>query len=403
MLASSLPPPSHVFTLFDRGDIAEYFDYTHRTFDGQVPYRDFRLEYPPGALPVLLAAGPADHGYYDRFRALMLVLDATAIVLLVVALFLAGANAFELATGVLVVATLPLTLAPDLVFERFDLWPAVLVLLALVGLMWRRRTFGLAALGVGVVAKLYPLAVVPLAILARRGRAHVRRDLAVVAAAALVFLLPFAIIAPRGLGHVGWQLVRRPLHVESLGGSILLAAHRLGVYEPTIYLSFAGSWDLAGPAAKAVAVIGSLAEAAALVAVWFFFARGPRGPRELLLAVAAAVVGFVAFGKILSPQYLVWVAAAAPLALGRVRLFALGATVGAAGVTQYIYNDGYDDLLRAGQVSWVMFARNVILVALFCSLLFELAARGGARRTAAVTAADFTSRDRQASSRGIAR
>jgi hypothetical protein len=53
-----------------------------------------------------------------------------------------------------------------------------------------------------------------------------------------------------------------PLHVESLGGSILLVAHRLGIYEPTICLSFAGSWDLAGPAAKAVAVVGSLTEAA---------------------------------------------------------------------------------------------------------------------------------------------
>jgi hypothetical protein len=174
-------------------------------------------------------------------------------------------------------------------------------------------------------------------------------------------------------------LVRRPLHVESLGGSILLAARRLGVYEPTIYLSFAGSWDLAGPAAKTVAVLGSLAEASALVAVWFVFARGPRGPRELLLAAAATVVGFVAFGKVLSPQYMLWVAAAAPLALARVRPFALLATFVAALLTRYVYVYGYDDLLRAGRVSWVLLARNVVLVALFCSLVLELAARGRAR------------------------
>jgi hypothetical protein len=388
LVASALSPPSHLFSLSNRGDIAHYFDYAQRTTEGQVPYRDFTLEYPPAALAVVLAPAPADHGYYDRFRVLMLALGAAAIVLLVVALFLADAGVVELVAGVLVLATLPLTLPADLVFERFDLWPAVLVLLALVALLREHRVLGLAALGVGTVAKLYPLALVPIAILARRGRAHVRRDLAVVAVAALVPVLPFALLAPRGVGHVGWLLVRRPLHVESLGGSILLVAHRLGGYDPTIYLSFAGSWDLAGPAAKAVAVLGSLAEAAALIAVWFLFARSSRGPRELLLAAAAAVVGFVTFGKVLSPQYLVWVAAATPLALGRVRAFALSATVVATLLTRYIYNDGYNDLLQAGRTSWIMFARNAVLLAVFCSLVLELAARaraGAATPTDAAT------------------
>lgn len=374
-LLSSLLPPQRILSRPDRGDIQEYFQYAQRTFEGQVPYRDFRLEYPPGALPVLLAPGPADHGYYDRFRILMLAFGAAAIALLVVVLFLAGADAAELAAGVLVPATLPFTLNPSLVVQRYDLWPAALVLLALLALLRGHRVLGLVALGVGAAAKLYPLALVPLAILARRGRPHVRRDLAVVAAAVLVVVVPFAIVAPRGLGHVGRLLVERPLHVESLGGSILLVAHRLGAYEPTVYLSIGNSWDLAGPAAKAVALVGSLVGAAALVAVWFLFARGTRGPRELLVAVAAAVVGFVAFGKIFSPQYMVWVAAAVPLALGRVRPFALAATLSALVLTLYIYDEGYNDLLRGGRVSWMLLARNVILVAVFCSLLRELAER----------------------------
>jgi hypothetical protein len=378
LLASALAPP-RLFALPDRGDIEHYFEYADRIFDRQVPYNDFALEYPPGFLPVLVAPGPADQGWYDRFRALMLALGAAAVVLLVVALFLAGAAASEIAAAVLVFATLPRTLTTDLVFERFDLWPAVLVLLALVGLLLRHRALGLAALGLGAAAKLYPLALVPLALLTRRGRAHVRREMAVVAVAALALILPFALIAPRGVAHVGELLVRRPLHVESLGGSILLASHRLGVYEPTIYLSFGASWDLAGLAAKIVAVVGSVVGAAALVAVWFYFARGPRGTSELLLAVAAAVVAFVAFGKVLSPQYLVWVAAAVPLALGRVREFVLPVTVVAALLTRYVYLDAYDDLLLAGRTSWVILARNLLLVGIFCSLLLALAARARAQ------------------------
>jgi hypothetical protein len=244
LLACSLLPPQRILSRPDSGDVQEYFRYAQRTFEGQVPYRDFRLEYPPGALPVLLAPGPADHGYYDRFRMLMLALGAAAIALLVAVLFLAGADAAELAAGVLVPATLPFTLNPSFVVQRYDLWPAALVLLALFALLRGRRVLGLVTLGIGAAAKLYPLALVPLAILMRRGRAHAYRELAIFAAGALVLVLPFAIVAPRGIGHVGWLLVRRPLHVESLGGSILLVAHQLGVYKPTTYLSIGNSWAL---------------------------------------------------------------------------------------------------------------------------------------------------------------
>jgi uncharacterized membrane protein len=380
LLATSLAPPQHILSRPNDGDIVEYFHYAQRTFHGQVPYRDFRLEYPPGALPVLLGAGPATQGYYNRFRVLMLTLGAAAIVLLVVALYSAGADTPELAAGVLVPATLPLTLNPGLVFERFDLWPAVLVLLAVVALLRGRQLLALVALAVGAVAKLYPLTLVPVALLARRGHAHLRRDVAIATGVALAFLLPFGIMSPRGLGHVGSLLVRRPLQSESLGASILFVSHRLGLYTPTAYLSIGRSWDLAGPAAKVVAVVSSLAEAAALVAVWLAFSRSPRGPRQLLLAVAAVVVAFVAFGKVFSTQYMVWVATAVPLALGRVRPFALSSTVAATLLTVYVYNRGYFDLLAGGRTSWVLLARNLILVGLYCSLLVELAL--GARVTA---------------------
>ena len=375
LILAGLLPPAQILSRPNRGDVEEYYHYTQRTFDGQVPYRDFVLEYPPGALPVLLAAAPADSGYFNRFRLLMLGLGVAAMGLLVTAMFLAGGGPVELASGALLLATLPLTLEEGLVFERYDLWPTALVLLSAVALLRGHRTLGLASLGLGAAAKLYPLALVPIAILARRGRAHVRRDLAVVAVAGLALALPFAVLAPRGLGHVGWLLVRRPLHVESLGGSVLLVAHRFGAYHPTIYLSIGQSWDLAGPAAKLVAVVSALLEAAALVTVWILFSRGRRGPRDLLLAFAATVVGFVAFGKILSPQYLIWVAAAVPLALGRIRPYAFALALGAILLTRYVYVYGYDDLLRAGPVSWVMLARNGLLVALFCLLAAELAAR----------------------------
>jgi uncharacterized membrane protein len=378
LIAASFAPTSRFLSRSDGGDIERYHDYAENTFAGRVPYRDFILDYPPGILPIVLAPGPADDGYYDRFRVLMLALGVAAMSLIVAALYHVGAGATQLAMGVLPLATLPLTLSPGLVFERFDLWPAVLVLFAVVALLRRRRLLGQAVLGIATAAKLYPVALVPLALLGMRGCGHVRREVTAFAAAFLAVCLPFMLVGPWGVGHVAKVLVLRPLHVESLGGSALLAAHRLGIYKPKIYLSIGSSWDLAGPTAKAFAFGTSLAQAAALFGVWFLFARGPRGSREFLLAVAAAVAAFVAFGKVFSPQYVVWLVAAVPLALGRMRLFALAATVVAAYLTRYIYVDGYDELLRAGRVSWVMLARNALVVAVFCSLTFELAVRARA-------------------------
>ena len=46
-------------------------------------------------------------------------------------------------------------------------------------------------------------------------------------------------------------------------------------------------------------------QALAIVAVWLLFARSGREPRAaLLVASAAAVCAFIAFGKVLSPQFL---------------------------------------------------------------------------------------------------
>ena len=47
LLLTSLPPPQHILSRRNNGDTREYATYARRTVDGQVPYRDFSLEYPP--------------------------------------------------------------------------------------------------------------------------------------------------------------------------------------------------------------------------------------------------------------------------------------------------------------------------------------------------------------------
>src|SRR5262245_12298850 len=58
-------------------DTPVYAQYAHAVVEGEVPYRDFRLEYPPGALPVFVLPGliddvrPAYDRWFDREMALL--------------------------------------------------------------------------------------------------------------------------------------------------------------------------------------------------------------------------------------------------------------------------------------------------------------------------------------------
>src|SRR5206468_1506435 len=106
-------------------------------------------------------------------------------------------------------------------------------------------------------------------------------------------VLPFAGLAPGGLAHSLTQQLGRPLQIESLGSAILLAAHQLGAYDPTV-VSTHGSQNLDGSLPSALAAIQTALQLVALIAVWVLFARGPVDRDRLLTASATAVVAFIA-------------------------------------------------------------------------------------------------------------
>src|SRR5205085_10240161 len=64
-------------------DTPVYQRYGDAMLDGQVPYRDFRVEYPPAALPVFLLPAIGDHGdelaYRRSFERLMAICGLLAV------------------------------------------------------------------------------------------------------------------------------------------------------------------------------------------------------------------------------------------------------------------------------------------------------------------------------------
>src|SRR5436305_14986514 len=49
-------------------DTPVYQRYGDAMLDGRLPYRDFRVEYPPAAFPVFLLPAIGDHAYHRVYR-----------------------------------------------------------------------------------------------------------------------------------------------------------------------------------------------------------------------------------------------------------------------------------------------------------------------------------------------
>jgi hypothetical protein len=204
------------------------------------------------------------------------------------------------------------------------------------------------------------------------------------AAVVAAVCLPFVILSPGGFA---WSLDRqlgRPLQLESLGASLLLAAHQAFGVAITMR-SGHGSQNLAGTAPDVLAALQTVLQGVVLVGIWVWFARGPAEKERLIRAAVAAVCTFIALGKVFSPQFLIWLVPLVPLLRGRRGLAASGLFAAALVLTQVWFPFRYWDLVLrfAATPSWLVFARDLVMVGLLVVLLAPAvrAVRAPARST----------------------
>jgi hypothetical protein len=362
-------------------DTPVYHRYGTAIDDGRVPYRDFGLEYPPGALPafVVPALGDADFQTFTRrFEGLMAVCGLALVAFVAVALAGLGAGARRLAAALGFVALAPLA-AGSVVLSRFDLWPAALTAAALAALLSGRERLGHGALGLAIAAKLYPAVLAPLAVAyvwKREGRREAMRCGAILAGATAIVVLPFLLLSPGGVWDSFTRQASRPLQLESLGSAFLLAAHHTFGLDITMDSSH-GSQNLAGTLPDVLALVQGLVQVAVLLAIWVAFARGPADKERFVLACAAVLTAFVALGKVLSPQFLMWLIPVVPLVRGRRGITASALLAAALVLTQLWFPFRYWDLALEFDTisSWLVLARDLVLLVLLAVLALGLRER----------------------------
>ena len=364
-------------------DVPVYVHYADLMRGGAVPYRDFHFEYPPAALPVMLLPAYMSWSYATSFAVLMGVCGAGCIAAAAWALRAVGAGVGRTWVALLTVGVSPLVLG-SLFDTRFDLWPTLLAVAAIAAVVGERPLLSGAFLGLGFAAKLWPAVLLPIAVVhlwRRRGRGGAPAVVAAFVVVAAACFLPFAVLGADGLRAMFADQLNRPLQVESLGAAVLMATQHLGM-RPLATVSSHGAQGLSGPGAGLAADLSTVLEVLSVVAVWVVFARRRNASGEaVLLAAAATVAALVAFDRVLSPQYLVWLAPFIPLVRGGRGVLAGGLLLLALGLTQTWFPWHYWPLAldHASPWSWYLLARDVALVALAGVLLLELSlARGSA-------------------------
>ncbi len=352
-----------------------FFEYASRVIYGELPYRDFFFEYPPLSLLVLLPPRlfASDLlSYLQAFVWEMLLVDLLGLMVLAAFARSLGHSIW----GTLMIYTLILLALGPLVGGRYDLLPAVLVLLALYAFHRRWNNFSWVALALATMTKLYPVVLAPLfALPLLRGREYPRLIRGV-----LVFLFTLGLIAapclwlsPEGFWHSFKYHLERGLQVESTYASFLLIGHTFG--STSLGLSFDhGAWHLSSPLADTMAKLSPIFMGLALLVVYLLcWTKGEAttDEGEMVNYALLAVLAFMLTSKVLSPQFLIWLSPLVPLVRGRWRQACGPLFLLASFLTQYIFPSHYPDLIRGDpKLIDVLLWRNLLLF-LMAGLLLE--------------------------------
>lgn len=358
-------------------DIHIYFDYAGKILSGLFPYRDFGLEYPPGALPFFVLPRIFTNDlftYRQLFVAEMMLVDLLALLMV---LWYWRKNGFS--EKFVYLAGLTFTALPAMLglftYQRYDLAPAVLVLGAVILFVGGRRTPAWILLGIGFAVKLYPLILAPVILLASFKQKKLKNDLLLgvpaAAGAAAVVWLPFMLKA----GSKFWVFItyhaERGIQLESLYSIFIVAAHFFG-YPAATAVSF-GSWNIESAVSPHLArssfFVMLFLMTIVLVHSWLVVKLPYWTVTDLPRLSVLMVLAFVIGGKVLSPQYLLWVLPLLAIALHEDSPY-LKKTWGLFGLAVFgsflIFPTNYFGLIKLELWPLLLLTvRNLLLVVLF--------------------------------------
>jgi Glycosyltransferase family 87 len=315
------------------------------------PYRDFPVEYPPVSLAAIeAAAGPTGNETGAHLVWIILLCD------------LATVAGLSFGWGPRTAVAYLFLSAPLLgfLYTTIDLISVALAVWALALVVRGRDRLGGVALAAAILAKVWPLVLLPVMVLQRKWRA-------LVWSAASLTLGTFVWVwwgGASGLVQVATQRQTPGWEYESVVGSILWALGRdFVIINDSTRVGVAPGW------AKTLLLVAALA---GIAAVWYRASR--REPRELGLPAVAAMSILMLSAPLLSPPYMIWLAPWAAIAwmerTGYVR-WLLAALMLVSGLMFLAFSSELLYYNALWSVKAILLLRNALLVAVPAVYLLE--------------------------------
>lgn len=350
-----LPYPDGTLVI---NDVLLYSEWSELLVTGRFPIGDDMWQYPPGAGAVFAVAALIGPSPVVGFFVIALVADAAVLA----ALVRAGIRRHIGLDPAWVWVAAAIVIGP-VFLARFDLLPTAAAVAALL-LIGRPRLSGAAA-AIGTLLKVWP----GVALLALPRRSLVCGVTGFVVTAVGI-LIAVSLWATGGVSFVGEQQ-SRGLQVESVAAWPFMVALGAGADVPLEFRFGAMEIDLAATitVGTIVTAIGLLAIAALGVARLLGMLEEIPGVDVVMTALLISMVT----SRVLSPQYGVWVAGVAAVALmdPRTRLRpVIGLLTLSLIVTQVIYPFGYGSLL-SGQW-WALGLQSVRILALVAATAWAI-------------------------------
>jgi hypothetical protein len=367
--------PNLWYGIHDGSDVATPWSYAARVADGESPYTEaFEVEYPPLAVALFRVPGHTDseHLYEIWFNVLM---GAFTVAAGVVTAFVAcrlwprGGRAYVAS----VLFPVGVALTGAIVLNRYDVAVALLVAVIILCLAARWYTAAGFVIGMGFALKITPAALLPLVLLLAGPPRRWAWPLLAFASAAAAPFLPYLLKSTSGVWYTFQYHLERPLEIESVLGTPQLLGQLLGADWATWGWSHHAHSLVAPGAGVAADMSGGLtllAVAVVYLVAWLRRRHLRAAPADQVIVVLALLLALMTFGKVLSPQFFVWILPAWALVAARDRWIAVlgGLTLA---LTQAEFPDLFRNLVEMQPAGLaVVISRNTLLLALF---LFTLA------------------------------
>ncbi|RRB04872.1 glycosyltransferase 87 family protein [Larkinella rosea] len=309
-------------SLTGQGDMQLYYSVSSQLFAGKIPYRDFKVEYPPLALlPMVIPnilAFETELGFrryvFLYMLEMLLLAGGFAVVLLKMSAFWPNRlTAWQL----LLVYLLLVFLCRDLVLWRYDLFPAFLTLLTTLAVLRNRPLIAGFWLGLAIMAKLYPVILFPVFAMYYLTEKQVRASVLLTIGtgfALLIVGIPALILSDNQVFSFLTYHQLRGLQIESTASGFLLLIHLPDLKSVSVVFNF-GAFHVMAPGAefilKALTGLFLLGICGTLAVFGLRFRReykqfGTIPSPRLLASLLAVMLVFISINKVFSPQYLIW-------------------------------------------------------------------------------------------------